>query len=59
MSKNGYWKYENLDGYKKYKVTCSVCGASYIDNYDGYIDAENFNYCPNCGTEMSEAENDE
>lgn len=50
--KRGEWIEKALDTYRKYSVTCPFCGAEYIDNYDGYVDTGNFNYCPNCGADM-------
>ena len=52
MPKEGEWIYTPLERYKEYKVKCPFCGAEYHDCYDGYIDAEDFNYCPNCGARM-------
>ena len=52
MPKEGEWIYTPLERYKEYKVKCPFCGAEYHDCYDGYIDAEDMNYCPNCGSKM-------
>lgn len=52
--KHGHWIYIALDNFRKYKVICSICKSEYVDNYDGYISAEDFNYCPNCGAKMDE-----
>lgn len=52
MPKDGEWIYTPLERYKEYKVKCPFCGAEYHDCYDGYIDAEDMNYCPNCGARM-------
>lgn len=49
---HGEWKYEQLDEYKFYKVTCPYCDACYMGNYDAYNDPDEFNYCPNCGADM-------
>ena len=49
---HGEWIEERLDKYKKYKITCPFCKMEYVDNYDGYIDAIDFNFCPNCGASM-------
>lgn len=57
MPKEGEWIYTPLERYKEYKVKCPFCGAEYHDCYDGYIDAEDMNYCPNCGAKMK-GEND-
>lgn len=45
----GEWIYEELDTFRKYKVTCPHCGAWYIGNYDAYDEPSDFNYCPHCG----------
>lgn len=50
--RHGEWKYERLDEYKFYKVTCPYCGADYMGNYDAYDDPDDFNFCPNCGAKM-------
>ena len=50
--KRGEWEYKQIDNFRKYKVICPFCKREYVDNYDGYIDAEDFNYCPNCGARM-------
>ena len=52
LPKEGEWIYTPLERYKEYKVKCPFCGAEYRDCYDGYIDAEDMNYCPNCGAKM-------
>lgn len=52
----GEWIYKSGERYKEYTVTCPFCGASYKDCYDGYINAEDFDFCPNCGAQMGGAE---
>lgn len=47
--KRGEWVYEELDNFRKYKVTCPHCGEWYIGNYDAYDEPSDFNYCPHCG----------
>ena len=49
IPKEGEWIYEDLDNFRKYKVTCPHCGAWYIGNYDAYDEPSDFNYCPQCG----------
>lgn len=49
---HGRWDGETLDDFRKYKVTCSECGAEYIGNYDAYNEPWEFNFCPNCGAMM-------
>lgn len=49
IPKEGEWIYEDLDNFRKYKVTCPHCGAWYIGNYDAYDEPSDFNYCPHCG----------
>ena len=56
LPKEGEWIYTPLERYKEYKVKCPFCGAEYHDCYDGYIDAEDMNYCPNCGSVMKKGE---
>ena len=51
--KKGEWKSKDLDGFRKYEMICPFCGSEYVDNYDGYIDAYEFNFCPNCGAELT------
>lgn len=46
---HGEWIYEDLDNFRKYKVTCPHCGAWYVGNYDAYDEPSDFNYCPHCG----------
>jgi hypothetical protein len=48
----GEWEYEQLDNFRKYKVTCPFCKSYYIGNYDAYDDPEYFNFCPECGAKM-------
>ena len=43
------WRYSRLGNFRKIAYYCTKCGASYIDNYDGYIDPGCFVFCPNCG----------
>lgn len=50
--KHGDWHMRGLDEFRKYKVTCSCCSASYVGNYDAYVEPEDFYYCPNCGAKM-------
>ena len=47
--KRGEWIYEDLDNFRKYKVTCPHCGAWFVGNYDAYDDPSEFLYCPHCG----------
>lgn len=49
LPKRGEWICEDLDNFRKYKVTCPHCGAWYVGNYDAYVDPWDFNYCPHCG----------
>lgn len=49
MPKRGEWVHEELDNFRKYKVTCPHCGAWFIGNYDAYDEPSDFNYCPHCG----------
>lgn len=53
---HGHWIYEFLDSFRKFRNTCSNCKWSSIDNYDGYVEIDSFNYCPNCGAKMDEEE---
>jgi rubrerythrin len=50
--RHGRWVDKMLDKFRKYEVVCSECGARYIGNYDAYDEPSEFNYCPNCGTQM-------
>ena len=59
LPKDGEWIYTPLERYKEYKVKCPFCGAEYHDCYDGYIDAEDMNYCPNCGAKMRGERNEQ
>ena len=52
----GEWIVERLDNYKKVKYTCPFCKWYGIDNYDGYVDVIDFDFCPNCGADMTERE---
>lgn len=54
--RHGEWIYTTLKRYKEYTATCPFCGAKYHDCYDGYIDVDDFNYCPNCGAKMDGAD---
>lgn len=47
--KRGEWIYEDLDNFRKYKVTCPHCGAWFVGNYDAYDEPSDFIYCPHCG----------
>ena len=47
--KRGEWVYEDLDNFRKYKVTCPHCGAWFVGNYDAYDEPSEFLYCPHCG----------
>lgn len=49
LLKRGEWICEDLDNFRKYKVTCPHCGAWYVGNYDAYVEPWDFNYCPHCG----------
>ena len=49
LPKRGEWISEDLDNFRKYKVTCPHCGAWYVGNYDAYDEPYDFNYCPHCG----------
>ena len=49
LPKRGEWIYEDLDNFRKYKVTCPHCGAWYVGNYDAYDEPSEFLYCPHCG----------
>ena len=49
LPKRGEWVYEDLDNFRKYKVTCPHCGAWYVGNYDAYDEPSDFFYCPHCG----------
>ena len=49
LPKRGEWVYEELDNFRKYKVTCPHCGEWYIGNYDSYDEPSDFNFCPHCG----------
>lgn len=49
LPKRGEWIDEDLDNFRKYKVTCPHCGAWYVGNYDAYVEPWDFNYCPHCG----------
>lgn len=49
LPKRGEWIYEDLDNFRKYKVTCPHCGAWFVGNYDAYDDPSEFLYCPHCG----------
>lgn len=51
-NKIGSWKYKSLDKFRKYSVTCPFCEREYIDNYDGYVQTDDFNFCPNCGAQL-------
>lgn len=50
--KHGKWIDEQLDKFRKWKSTCSVCGWNGISNYDSYVDIYDFEYCPYCGAKM-------
>lgn len=50
--KHGKWIDEQLDKFRKWKSTCSVCGWYGVSNYDSYVDIYDFEYCPNCGAKM-------
>ena len=54
--RHGEWSAKRLDNFRKYKVTCTVCSAEYIGNYDSYDEPSDFNYCPNCGAKMNGGE---
>ena len=47
--KRGEWIYEDLDNFRKYKVTCPHCGTWFVGNYDAYDEPSEFLYCPHCG----------
>ena len=49
MPKRGKWIYEDLDNFRKYKVTCPHCGKWFVGNYDAYDEPSDFLYCPHCG----------
>jgi phage terminase large subunit GpA-like protein len=49
LPKRGEWIYEDLDNFRKYKVTCPHCGAWFVGNYDAYDEPSEFLYCPHCG----------
>ena len=49
MPKRGEWICEDLDNFRKYKVTCPHCGAWFVGNYDAYDEPSEFLYCPHCG----------
>lgn len=49
LPKRGEWIEEDLDNFRKYKVTCPHCGAWFVGNYDAYVEPWDFNYCPHCG----------
>lgn len=49
---HGRWEAKLLDNYRKYSVTCSICGWVGIENYDSYDEPSDFNYCPSCGAKM-------
>ena len=55
LPKEGEWINEDLDNFRKYKVTCPHCGAWYIGNYDAYDEPSDFNYCPHCGNICNQA----
>lgn len=52
----GRWIERPLDNFRKYEVKCSECGFIGIGNYDQYLEPSDFNYCPNCGTDMRPTE---
>ena len=49
LPKRGEWIYEDLDNFRKYKVTCPHCGKWFVGNYDAYDEPSDFLYCPHCG----------
>lgn len=49
LPKRGEWIYEDLDNFRKYKVTCPHCGTWFVGNYDAYDEPSEFLYCPHCG----------
>ena len=49
LPKRGKWIYEDLDNFRKYKVTCPHCGKWFVGNYDAYDEPSDFLYCPHCG----------
>ena len=49
---HGKWMVKQIDSFRKFEITCSVCGWTGIDNYDSYDDPADYNYCPNCGAKM-------
>lgn len=54
--RHGKWIKEYTDGFangiRNYKLICSCCNYSYLDNHCGMIVPEHFNFCPNCGAKM-------
>lgn len=56
--KKGLWIYESFDNFRKYKVVCPFCKTEYVDDFDGYVTTESFNFCPNCGAELELNEDD-
>lgn len=55
---HAHWIFKQLDNFRKFENICSNCKWSVIDNYDSYVDIDNFNYCPHCGAKMDEEEKD-
>lgn len=53
---NGRWILKKIDNFRKFEISCSVCGWTGINNYDSYDDPSDFNYCPNCGAKMDKEE---
>ncbi len=49
---HGRWLERPLDNFRKIEVKCSECGWKGVENYDSYVDPSDFNFCPNCGTQM-------
>lgn len=56
--KHGKWLTKPLDNFRKFENTCSVCGWSFVENYDGYVSESDCDFCPHCGAKMDGGEND-
>ena len=54
--RHGHWIKNSLDNFRKVECSCSICGWSGVDNYDSYVDINDFEYCPYCGAKMDEEE---
>ena len=53
--RHGRWKAEERDSWSGGGAyICSACGYGY--SWGGFFEANDFNYCPNCGAKMDGGE---